>query len=419
MTGHRSTTLGLVRDTCPKALDFYDAQEPYDRRVFSVGIAAHAVAEALVKSKDTDPERVAAAVSLRLVTEGRSFDGVPEPPLPPEAVAEGREIALRFWRWAQDTSFLSPEWKAELPLAMTATGEATPYRRDAFYRGVLDVVGVLEVAGIDEWDTGTGLVHIDYKTRWGTNESELETIQMRGQTLLALANAEALGLPNPAFVRRQVVNLRTMRTYHADLWFNDPTSEDTLAAWRKDLDLAIAHAATRTPSPGVNCFGCPYVGRCPAAATVWSDTDPVSVATAWVAAKARAADLQARVRAACADRSALTVPGGRVGYIAKEQRTVRDDAARTAAIAWFRPEDPATWAAANETTLGLLGALGLGSGNMDAVATRLHPGKGAQKSPTWREDREAFLSSVVTTRTATEFGFVADAPAENKDDPTE
>ena len=100
----RSTSLNLLTRTCPKALDHYESGAHYDRDVFQVGIAAHAVFEALNAStvannaipETEEMERIADATIRRLVLQGRSFDGVPEPPPKVEQAMAGMRLALDY-----------------------------------------------------------------------------------------------------------------------------------------------------------------------------------------------------------------------------------------------------------------------------------------------------------------------------------
>ena len=160
----RSTELKMVEKYCAHALDFYEANTPYDRDVFSTGIAAHAILEGLQRAKRDRNNavmfafagNVADAVCTRLVTEGRSFDGVPEPPLSPRAVGEGRGIALRGWNRRIDTAPVPMDWRPEEALAVDRDWQPVKYGRDAYYRAILDTVGPVQ-AEVDEDGFGGGV----------------------------------------------------------------------------------------------------------------------------------------------------------------------------------------------------------------------------------------------------------------------
>jgi hypothetical protein len=104
---YRPTSLRLASRHCPSAVVFYEQDRAYFRDHFAVGIAAHAVLEALGHARrqiheQSQPweqiEVIADRVAKQLMTTGRTFDGRSEPPLSPDAVVEGRDLALR---WAQ------------------------------------------------------------------------------------------------------------------------------------------------------------------------------------------------------------------------------------------------------------------------------------------------------------------------------
>lgn len=431
--GQRSTTLKMVERYCPAALDFYDANTPYSRDVFSVGIAAHAILEGLQRAKrDRNnsvmfgaAEAVADAVNTRLVTAGRSFDGVPEPPLSPRAVGEGRDIALRWWNRISDSAPVPMDWRPEEALAVDRDWQPVKYGRDAYYRAILDLVGPVTVE-VDEdgYGGGVGIAVTDYKSAWGTNESELDTVQLRGQALVALANAGHLGVVAPAFIRRRVVNLRTHREYEADTYLGDDGADEILDSWRKDIALAIAHANARGPgqkrvaSPGACCVGCPYIMACKPAQAFYQgqgieDPSPAGIATSYAVAEAVKAHLAPLVKAA-AGKGAVPVPGGNVGYVAQPKRTAVPDIAEKLAIRWFRPPDTQQWLAENGHLMGFLKAISLGSAAVDKVGLRLFPGKGPNKYADFKAARAELVAETLTIVNAAKFGVHRD-----REDPPE
>lgn len=435
--GARSTALKLVEKNCAAALDFYDAGTPYDRDVFSIGIAAHAILEGLQKAKRargqslmfSAAEAVADAVCTRLVTEGRSFDGVPEPPLSPRAVGEGRDIALRWWNRRIDTAPVPMDWRPEEPLAMDADGSPVKYSRDAYYRGILDLAGPVEAeTDEDGYGGGIGLAVTDYKTAWGTSAAELDTIQLRGQALLALANAAHLGVIAPVFIRRRVVNLRTHKEYEADLYLGDDGTDAILASWRKDIALSIAHAnargadGKRVASPGACCLGCPYVMACKPAQAFYAgqginDPSPAGVAASYAVAEAVRAHLTPLVKTA-AGRGAIAVPGGSVGFGVQEKRQGVKDIAERLALRWFHPIDKAEWLAENGALMGLLKTLPIGASAVDAIGQRLFPGRGPNKREDWRDARVELAADLLTVTTGAKFGVHRDKAEPSETEPT-
>lgn len=426
----RSTRLRLAAEHCPHALDLMDAGVPYERDVFAAGIAAHAVLEGLLRAARSgspfDADHVADVVCTNLVTKGRSFDGVPEPPLKPEPVARGRGLALRYWtRPFLDGVSVPREWLPEHPLAVDRDWRPVPYSDAAYYRGILDTVGTMELPALDEWDRGgTGLVHTDYKSAPNTSAAELETIQLRGQSLLVLANARSLGVPEPAFIRRRVVNLFTGAEYETDLWLGDDLADVTLDTWRRDIALAVAHADARDgqkriAAPGANCGGCPFVLRCEPARSYWQgiDLSPETAAQTYAVVDAARTALGAIVRGVVG-RESVPVPGGTVGYVATEERTATATAASDLAVAWFAPDDPAAWLAENERVVSLLAAMKPTAANIGNVATVVHPGRGVRKRDGWKESRAAFLAGLLTVKRGTTFKVIRTTPIDDNDNDT-
>lgn len=424
----RSTTLKMVEKYCPASLDLYEANVPYDRDVFAVGIAAHAVLEALTKAMASRgsivgnvADALAESVATRLVSEGRSFDGVPEAPMRPADAAAGRDIALRWWHSHREASPYPSNVRAEVALAMDENGKHVPYSKTAYYRGVIDALHLEEVDG-DEWSGGIALVNTDYKSAWPTNASELETIQLRGQALLALAEAEASGV-TVDILRRRVVNLRTHAVYEADLYLADDGTEAVLAGWRKDLALAIAHAEARGPdgkrqaSPGPRCFGCPYVLRCEAARSWWDGSmmngSAEDIARTYAVAQAIRDAMVTSVKQAVG-KGSIHVDGGTVGYSTTAERTAAPGAAEKLALAWFTPADPSMWVAQNGHLLSLLSAMGVTSGAVDKVATVLYPARGPNKVEGFKEARAEFAASLLTTKSKAEFGITRDVPSDEE-----
>lgn len=421
--GQRSTTLKMVEKYCPAALDFYDANTPYNRDVFSVGIAAHGILEGLQRAKrDRNnsvmfgaAEAVADAVSTRLVTAGRSFDGVPEPPLSPRAVGEGRDIALKWWNRISDSAPVPMDWRPEEALAVDRDWQPVKYGRDAYYRCILDLVGPVTVE-VDEdgYGGGVGIAVTDYKSAWGTNESELDTVQLRGQALVALANAGHLGVVAPAFIRRRVVNLRTHREYEADTYLGDDGADEILESWRKDIALAIAHANARgadqkrAASPGACCVGCPYIMACKPAQAFYrgqgiEDPTPEGIATSYAVATAVREHLTPLVKEATGNGN-IVVPGGSVGFVAQPKRKALPTIAETLALRWFRPPDAQQWIAENGHLMGFLAALSLGSAAVDKIGLRLFPGKGPNKRADFKDARAELVDATLTVENTDKFG---------------
>jgi hypothetical protein len=397
----RSTTLHLAARHCNHALDFYEQNAPYERGRFAAGIAAHAVLQDAAQRPDAPTEALADEVVRQLTTVGRAFDGMPEPPLPVAAALEGRDLALS---WLAMHGI--PEGaKAEAGLAVDGDWQPCAYSApEAHWRAAIDLYWEADYE--DEDLAARGIIVRDWKSAWPTDADETETVQLRGQALLAVAHH-----PEADFVTRQVVNLRTGRLYEATLWLDDE-GRKTHDRWRRDLDLAI-HAAehrgpdgTRPAAPGAGCLGCPYLLRCEPArahlrggAVVEPTAEAIAVRLAVVEA---ARERLIEMAKAALEEGSVPVPGGVVGYVAKEQREPAEASTRSLAHAWFHVVDARAWDAEHGELLGLLQALKPGVSALENAAKVLHPF--TRSEPGWKERREALLSDLLATRTVSRFG---------------
>jgi hypothetical protein len=199
MPPYRSTTLRLAAEHCPAAVDLLQARTPYDRSIFNPGVAAHAILEsvgaAVSSGKPHDPTTIADQVVRELVTNGRSFDGNPEPPMRVDQATKGRDIALSCLARHE----LSPTARQEVGLAVNDKWEPIAYSRDAYYVAALDILDTYEA------EEGDQVVETaDYKGAWPTDSTSLDTTQIRGQLAIAVAH-----FPSASIGRRTVINLRS------------------------------------------------------------------------------------------------------------------------------------------------------------------------------------------------------------------
>jgi len=406
MTMHRSTTLRIVLNHCCKALDFYDAHVPIDREVFAYGIAAHAVLEALVKHPGDDASERAEAVVRELVTNGRSFYGQPEPPMDVEAAIEGRNVALAWL--ARDFDGIDPRWEAEVMLSVDREWKPCAYE-DAWLHAIIDVVGPCTYE--DDEMAVEGMLHRDWKGSYATEEADLYSLQQKIQTLLVVAHNT-----DTAFIRRQVTSLRTFWTYTEDMWLDDE-GQETLAQWRRDVGHACAQAdvvddAGRRPArPGPRCGGCPYVLNCEAATDAihcdgpdsYVDRDPVALAENYAVIDAMRTEM-AKVLRPATKQGPIQVEGGEVGYQVSVKRVATDDAPEALALEWFKPDDWAQWQREHEDVLGLIAAMKLGSGQIDALGKVLFPGRGATAIEEFKEMREDLEDATLQEKFGAKFG---------------
>lgn len=253
MTVYRPTALRMASRHCPRALDYYEQNRSYFRDHYAVGIAAHAVLEALghhraklplLAGTEMRPEvqrDIAEQVVRKLITTGRAFDGKPEPPLSPDAAFEGRDLALR-WALANP---LSPTASYELGAGFDRDWQPVGYDDpSARFRLIFDVLDTIEES--DEESGSTGLLVRDYKTAWSTGQEELDSLQMKAQAVCAVAlNCRSLTEMDYSFVKQEVVNLRTMQSFNRTIWIDgmghstEVDGVSLLAGWQRDLTMAM------------------------------------------------------------------------------------------------------------------------------------------------------------------------------------
>lgn len=356
MKQHRSTSLKQFVAHCPAALGFYEQGLEPDRDKYAVGIAAHAVLQALhqitfARGAELDEDEIRAVADATvhtLSTEGRSFDGKHEAPLPYDSCIEGRSIALGHYLWMGEQTGI----RAEVGLGMTIDGEACAYDDPACrYKAILDGQQLSEVED-EEGASYKSLRLIEYKTAWSTDASELDTTQTRGQAVLAW-----LHNPDVDVIERSVTNLRIGATWRDEIQVF--TDQWRLERWRKDiLDLCTVADETREARPGVGCLGCDYSPWCPAGIEYAGSLDigPMDahdqvrleeLATRYCFVEGLRAELAALLRPATSE-DTLPVPGGKVGYSVKPSMVPKDDIVDLLIPAWFGVSDETAMVPVNE-----------------------------------------------------------------------
>lgn len=385
-----SSRLRLVDERCPGALDLAEAGAPYDASLFGTGKVAHACLDALHRASkaaggaiDYDHAvKVAHATAATMATQGSAFDANPEPPVTLDTMRPGVDLALRHF--ASEGNAIDPDAHAESGLGVGPDWEPMPYRTATHWRAVLDLVGMRE----DE-DGAAVLWVRDYKSAWPTGIASIQTLQMRGQALVALACAPRL-FPSrsPDVVARQVVNLQTGQMFEEALDLAD--ADHILSGWRAEID-AMVEAIPRTPRPfrpGPQCAGCPYRLTCRAAPP--EATDAAATARRYAALLAEAEALEPYLRAATAE-APMEVDGHTLGWQQSDKATPTIGAARElAALYSSGPPDP-----------GLVGLVSqvLGVGGVRSAVAALHPDGRAQ------EQRDALLSRLIRHTKASRWGF--------------
>ena len=395
-----SSRLRLLEERCGHALDLAEDNAPQDAEVFAVGKVAHACLDALHGACKragrplTPPEasEVAHATAALMATRGSRFDGAPEPPVPVAAMRPGVDLALGHF--AVEGMALAPDAHPELGLGVDSEWRPMPYATATHWRGVLDLIGLHE-----DYDGALVLWVRDYKSAWSAGPATVQSLQMRGQALLALAHFDRL-FPDsrpPDVIRREVVNLRTSVVHAEDLDLAD--AEHIFDGWRAEID-AIVRAVPKRPRParpGPQCAGCTYRRICTAAPPDAVDLPATARRYAALLAEARA--LEPTLRAAT-EEEPLRVDGHVLGWrVGTRAEPAAGAHQRLAAL--FTPDpDP--------RLVGLVSHL-IGVSGIRSAVEALHPdGRSV-------EARDALLSDLITHRSRAEWTFVRAADPERKE----
>ena len=380
MNPQRPTTLRMLAEHCPRAVDFYEAGAPADHSVYAAGTAAHDCLHAIGDNPSAERGPLLDAVCLALMTTGRA--GVDaEPPLPPDAVFAGRRLAERY---ADTGAIPTQDAHFERGYGFAAGWRPVPYAEADWFRTRLDVV--FRLSHEEEDFAGDGIVVRDYKSAWPADESYLDSVQLHAQAVAVWKTH-----PDVDFVRREIVNLRTLQTFEATTWSQD---FDVLETWARDIELAIDAAShrPRIARPGIGCIGCPYAGGCPDVAAFYGSARPDQMAEAYAAAMGVARALEPFARAQAGEGAVLTRLGT-VGWQEQAKSTPRDGAATALWEAWApdRKDDG--------IVRGLLVNLGLGVTQIKNAARGLFPDR-KQKA-----EREAFAEGLLETVKQRRFGI--------------
>lgn len=413
------SSLRVFESNCPAALDMYESGEPIDRDAFAVGTVAHACLEAIAKATHRDGfelhenqvKSTADGVMRKMLAEGRAFHGKHEPPPPPNAAIEGRDLAVEWAKWHpfQPGSFAELEGAFDSEWRPVEWGDPS-----ARFRLVLDHADTVDATD-EEGGGGNLLVIRDYKSAWNAGDKTLDSLQMKAQVVAALLIVEhrAGGSESVEYagIRAEIGNLRTRKIHQRTLW--PWTNEDDRAlilGWRDDLsavmDAADRNAGSRPFRPGSGCLGCAYVSRCSAAQAFASATDEPMTATEiarqFMVAQARRDALFPRAKAV-ADGGFIEVDGRRVGYLGTPGREAIPEAGALLLDAWlcFGGLDPSGDTFSADAVHGFLRTLGLGVTQAEKVAGVIHkPGTDED----WKEARQNLVNAVTTPIVKPSFG---------------
>ena len=380
-----STSLRLVQDYCSRALWHSEHDTPQRRDHFAVGTAAHMVLQAMQDARgdrdaelDTDEAaKVADAAAAALVRGGWTHRGQPQPPIRPDDVAEGRELAVQ-WHGRHGT----------IPGAVAEVGVT----RDDGYGSQLDLTWIEYDEAEDGPELKATVVTRDYKTSWRAGAKDCQSTQMKAAALLAIQWARAQDI-EPASVRIEIGAVRTGNIYTHEVWLDDPV----LAQWDAYITAVCAgldaQPEIRPADPSVRCGSCPYLHACLdgrgyiGALGLFDDK-----ATAGrMLARRRAADTdEADLRALLTDK-AIDIEGHRVGYQRVEAKVVAKDAPRKLAERWGLGT---TWT--TDSVAGLLVGMGVGVTAIKAAAKALVP----ERSKAGILERQEIIDSMLETETS-------------------
>jgi len=397
---YRPTALKMASRHCPRVLCHLEAgdigRSPFD---FQPGIAAHAVLQAVGEQTNradrelaaAEVDRVAGAVCQALIERGRTFDGKPEPPLAADAVWSGRDLALLWLALNPPT----PGAQYEVGLAVDAQWQPCAYDSPhARFRAIVDVLR--RDAEGDEEQAWRAITLRDYKSAWPTDETELETLQLRGHAVLAWIHfGDGVDV-----IRREVVNLRTRKVYGGDfeheLQMGSAEDLAKLRRWRDDLqatmdsyDRMAELGGGRMPAnPGAGCDGCPFLPRCveaqdyvERAGAVAAYGSPEERARGFAVASAIAAGLKDWLKAETGE-APIDLGNALVGTVGKDGRAASALAYATLYEHWM-----ANGGALNEGAVrGLLKALKLSLSNIEAAGKAIFPSPKSKADQAGRAD---------------------------------
>ena len=384
MKQYSSTLIKLFNNNCPAALGFHEAQTPFDRDFFNAGIAAHAVLQQVgEKGAPTDPDAIntiANAVVQELITHGRAYNGIHEPPMSPDSALDGREVAVAYLL----NNGLPEGAQYEIGLGMTAEGKPCGYDDpECRYRGILDLQWT-GVVGDDDFAMDTLFVR-DWKSAWPTNADELETIQRKGQAVLAYLHCK----DSIQAIQLEVTNIRTGMTFDK-LIALDQTGTELLDLWKRDI-LAICNAMdkTREARPGAGCLDCHYVMNCPSCLD-YARLPGADLAVSLATLEAMREEFIKILKPKCKDHK-IPIDNGFVGFVVKEKRTPNKNAHQILVEHWFA-DDTENHSAEQSLVM----ACSLGVAQIEAAAKVLY-----DKGDAGFKD---LMEAALTTKTESRFG---------------
>jgi hypothetical protein len=380
-----STALRLAQDYCSRALQHAEDGTPQRRDHFAIGTAAHMVLQALQDARGgRDPEldtdeaaRIADAAAAALARGGWTHRGESQPPLRPDDVAEGRELAIQ-WHGRHGT----------IPGAVAEIG----LTRDDGYGSQLDLTWIEYDESDDGAEPRATVATRDYKTSWRARAEDCLSIQMRAAALLAIQWARAQGV-EPASVRIEIAAVRTGMIYAHEIWLDDPIIAEWDATIRAMCAGLDSQPRPRPADPSIRCGRCPYLHACQDG-QAWLDTmgasDPHTIAARMVARSDAATADEMLLRDLLRDRS-IDIDGKRIGYQATQRKVPAPGYARTIVETWAMGRE---WS--DDMAAGLVAAMKPGVTAISSFAKAAYP----ERTKAAKALRDDLLPRLIGTETA-------------------
>lgn len=384
---YSSTSLNYWIKHCPQALGFHLEGVQQDTDIYQAGIAAHAILQRVGEKKLKDFKQIklfADKVVAKLISEPRKYYDKEEPQMPPEMAFEGRELALAYLA----TNELPANAKYEIALGMDAKGNQCSLAK-ARYRALMDCI--YEDIDGDEDAAYDVVVVRDYKSAWPTNADELETLQRKGQAVLAW-----LHYSNKQGVRLEVVNLRTGALFNKTIFFTEENVE-MLAQWRKDILMLCDKAdKVRSARVGHGCLTCPFTQHCP---TLLGASTSKDTPKSYIALEALRESMRVKLKAQLQESQGVTFDNTYLGYKDQGKNILTPEAIKQILAAWYElPLDQIESERPRE--VGLLKVLSLGASNVEAFIKFMFKGESKQ-------EKKDFLELCLTKKPQPTFGIWA------------
>lgn len=428
---YSSTILeGPSKSGCWKQVDYAeqnaDSLFPLEYRSY-LGQAAHAVLQYCAEKgvhTEGDIRVIAYQVGNLLINEGREFRGRMDPPLPPDDVWAGVDVATQYL-------MANP-----LPLDADAILPERDWKHPTLpYRALIDLVAVYE-EGDEEY--GKRVCEVtDYKSSWQADEGELNTLQRWGQAVCVWRALNGPDKPHGVdsidIIRQRVVNLRTWKDYTRDIVLEEPTDIAELEKWERRIDdlcktatgsafmldaptKSVLEPIMRPANPGVGCLSCAYRHICEDAWRHYQSSDLISqygeaqggfdlemAAQDLAYIESQRSAIIGAIKAADPE-AHIPIEGGWVGWKPQTTRVFRPGAEKHVLSDWFESMAAELPMELAPVLTSLLAAFKLGKGNADAFSKALYP----QRKKGIGEIRDEYVAGITDESKSRLFGVWKD-----------